>query len=168
MTNSTDQNEHPIADRWRLNTIRRPKMKDTQEKIIKAIYEDVDKDFIDKVEAHPVIRCNLSRHWRLMPGMLVVGNKGIPARVITLQDNRVKLETGLASEWFDATPDKYWPVLDDASTLGCLLAILREVRGMCSCFETVVGWRVYSAGGTLWSQGKSEGDALVSALESAP
>jgi len=62
----------------------------------------------------------------------------------------------------------FLPDLTDPATLGCVLAILREVRGMCSCFETVVGWRVYSAGGTVWSQGKSEGEALIKALEAAP
>jgi len=96
------------------------------------------------------------KHWRWMEGMAVF-NPDLP-------------EIWYPRVGRERTPQHRFllPDLTDPATLGCLLAILREVRGMCSCFETAVGWRVYSAGGTLWSQGKSEGDALVAALEAAP
>jgi len=148
---------YKIADRWKLNCRRRPTVKD--------VFEDIDKDCINKSEAHPVIRCNLSKHWRLLPGMLVVGKDGIPARVLMVEKGKAKLDTGLITIWAEASPEYYWPVLDDHAMIGCLLALVREVRGMCACYETVVGWRVYSAGGTVLSQGKTEGAALVSALE---
>lgn len=93
-------------------------------------------------------RTTACKGWRWMPGMLAL-------------DTGLRLDE-MTDDWEAELPD-----LNDPATLGCLLMILREVRGMCACYETVVGWRVYSTGGTLWSQGKSEAEALVKALEDA-
>jgi len=78
----------------------------------------------------------------------------------------------------DALPD-----LTDAATLGCLLALVREAWG-CAVITSpdydydddearqgpnVVGWRAVETVRWMWvGEGKTEAEALVFALESAP
>ena len=72
----------------------------------------------------------------------------------------------------------WWPVaerlpdLTDAATLGCLLALVREAWGdpfLCPAADRETGWWLngYAAVDYLQSY-RSEAEALVAALESAP
>ena len=110
--------------------------------------------------------------WRLMPGMLTdegrrvmqVWPDNLGIKWSHLLDNRVVRDA-------DALPD-----LTDPATLGCLLALVREAWGMLTgitvSYSSDEGlWGVSWCGATHggWcGRGKTEAEALVAALESAP
>jgi len=116
------------------------------------------------------------KHWRWMPGMLLV----------TKADNRFRL----VELDFDAQDRWEWkgqystpvPDLRDPATLGCLLALVREAHGdpeiVVSKYEYSDGWTIgtqlewegihslWGSDGAIW--GWSEAEVLVKALEAAP
>lgn len=106
--------------------------------------------------------------WRLMKGM----------RVRWYSDEST-YDGG--DEWFTAiegwanpvsrnNPQGWWlmPDFSDPATLGCLLALVREAwGGSGGTHLTAVGWRYYTPNGHLCSEGATEGEALVAALEAA-
>ena len=110
--------------------------------------------------------------WRLMPGMLTdegrrvmhVWPDDLGIKWSHLLDNRVVRDA-------DALPD-----LTDPATLGCLLALVREAWGMSTGITVSYSfdeglWGVSWCGATHggWcGRGKTEAEALVAALESAP
>ena len=122
------------------------------------------------------------KHWRWMPGMRALDscNEEHPARVIderrsvVFEDNDGAIHEGVVSR--SDLPD-----LDDAATLGCLLALVREAweshRGsdyVASTMHTASGWGV---GARFGCEGlaaivlptfDTEAEALVAALEAAP
>jgi hypothetical protein len=67
--------------------------------------------------------------------------------------------------------DDLIPDLKDAATLGCLLALVREVYGDTGlhtvCDPDTRRWLVWSITNGLVGEGDSEAEALVSALESS-
>lgn len=135
-------------------------------------FEEHDKEFIKKAEAHPVIRCNRSEHWRLVEGMLVTGQNGIPVRVIALRKKRAFFYDGVSNPfWADAKPKDYWPVLDDSGTLGGLIKIVRSVWGANTHCKFIGQpqphtWVVYNydSGGEI-ARAPKEINALIRALE---
>ena len=123
------------------------------------------------------------RHWRWMPGMLAIDfcNEEHPARVIdahrsvAYEDNDGAIHEGDVSR--SDVPD-----LTDPATLGCLLALVREVaqepglhvRCMLPYAPDMSGktpppWVLHSGRGQRWSDRyDTEAEALVAALEAAP
>jgi hypothetical protein len=101
--------------------------------------------------------------WRWMPGMRAVGRRNLPAAWFRLEESM----PSLTGEWSGALPD-----LTDPATLGCLLALVRAAWGdpyLCCVGDRETGWRLdgYAAVEVLHSY-RSEAEALVAALESAP
>jgi hypothetical protein len=112
------------------------------------------------------------KHWRWMPGMLAwydddnvihrvtrVSQSGRPFGCLPDKDVRV-LELGA-----DSLPD-----LNDPATLGCLLALIRELRHdpTLHAHPYAHGWKWsgnYRHGRAIYD---SEAEALVAALEAAP
>ena len=68
-------------------------------------------------------------------------------------------------------PGEY-PDLSDPATLGCLLALVREVHNEPTAFveRHPIGapWQVHTVDGGIFAQGETEAAALVAALEAAP
>lgn len=104
--------------------------------------------------------------WRWMPGMLLSSPRSWGLRIVT----------GPIEEHADAVP-----VLTDPATLGCLLALVREVHGIAAVvylprYGAIRCWRVVTfAHGADWltparlfGEGATEAEALVAALEVAP
>lgn len=98
--------------------------------------------------------------WRWMPGMryevgLVAGR---------LSDTHFKGKLPLVASAL--------PALSDAATLGCLLALVRELHGEPTLFveRHAIGpaWQVHSVEGGIFGEGSTEEEALVAALEAAP
>ena len=130
-----------------------------------------------QVEDHLLeIRCNRSKHWRLLEGALVADSSGLPARVLKVEGNRVLLCTELEMVWADNTPSHYSPVLTDPGTRGCLLERVREVKEDPAIhIRPIRGgkwWRSIDEGenctdGWVDIRFRSEADALVWLLETA-
>jgi hypothetical protein len=110
--------------------------------------------------------------WRWSPGMLAVDLQ-------TRSEARVMPGTmNLIVRYLEG--DRYVggsvPALTDPATLGCLLALVREVWGMPTGITVTyssdeglwgVSWSGATHGGCC-GRGETEGEALVAALESAP
>jgi hypothetical protein len=110
--------------------------------------------------------------WRWSPGMLAVDLQ-------TRSEARVMPGTmNLIVRYLEG--DRYVggsvPALTDPATLGCLLALVREVWGMPTGITVTyssdeglwgVSWSGATHGGCC-GRGETEGEALVTALESAP
>ena len=113
--------------------------------------------------------------WRWMPGMRVVG---IPSRML------LENEDG-CGRWIDSTPTDCLmaqgiPDLTDPATLGCLLALVREVRkcpaGSVWLHHVTVSpdpdfdvWSWYDSEQPrlIVMDGSTEAEAMVAALEAA-
>jgi len=99
--------------------------------------------------------------WRWMPGMLLVSaaKDMRPMRLV---------EGGRA--FLDLIPSEAWlPDLDDPATLGCLLALVREVSGARAHVVPARSWHAWVVASPVsrdfW--GNTEAEALVAALEAA-
>ena len=119
------------------------------------------------------------KHWRWMPGMLWI----IPAQPGWVGDNKGRVLAACEDGGPVSAPALVIPDLTDPATLGCLLALVREVRNdagfhalLLPANENPIGspegsrWWVLrgvdtSYSGYAWA---SEAEALVAALEAAP
>jgi len=128
--------------------------------------------------------------WRWMPGMAGLDPLGVPFRVALAHSGGAIVVAGAAL--MPAYPDalaRMVPDFDDAATLGCLLALVREAYGDPALYVRlsdttrqsdgvraweVLGWLDSSRspdgrGGSWRGWGyASEAEALVAALEAAP
>lgn len=98
------------------------------------------------------------KHWRWLPGMLA-----------RFGDDRARLDESVFG--WDVVVAGWLPDLDDAATLGCLLALVREAWGR-DVFVEHHGdgfWRVHQAHREyVIGVGRTESAALVAALLCAP
>ena len=119
--------------------------------------------------SYRLVRC---KGWRWLPGMMRL-------RVTPPQMRDYLRREGRVPEQFDNWAYDDWPVipdLDDPATLGCLLALVREVWGMPTGITVSYSsddglWGVSWSGATHggWcGRGKTEAEALFVALEAAP
>jgi len=121
---------------------------------------------LEKLEelARRAVAC---KHWRWMPGMLLVTEAANTFRLVELD--------------FDANDRWEWqgqhspplPDLTDPATVGCLLDLVREAWGdpSVSIFRSALGqeWCVLiQKGGLQGFHAPTEAEALVAALEGAP
>ena len=118
--------------------------------------------------------------WRWMPGMLVLDH-GPGVRLAGVSERFLH---GSAAEsptndhgpsWMRIRRDRETlPNLEDATTLGCLLALVREAWGNPTIHTQASGpyWIVVAGAGwsgdDLTGEQPSEASALISALEAAP
>lgn len=110
-----------------------------------------------------VRRALACKHWRWMPGMRTVRDDGHGFHIgCTVAASKVK------PEWL--------PDLTDPATLGCLLALVREICGDSEMHLTLggAGW-VWLSGESRVANvvldipaGKTEAEAITLALETAP
>jgi hypothetical protein len=117
------------------------------------------------------------KHWRWMEGMAFLKD-GHRYRIVYISDDghSVGAENN-RGDCFHGRIDKFLPDLNDPATLGCLLALVREVWGdrLLHVEPYHSGeWHVWPAPGlevdrdtTIW-HGETEAAALVAALEVAP
>ena len=110
------------------------------------------------------------KHWRWMPGMLVVDSSGEeqPARVIGDGSSVVYPDTdGTIDEGDILLGDV--PDLSDPATLGCLLALVREALddSRIHCRARANKFRVYSGVTPTGEWADSEAEALVATLEAS-
>jgi len=117
----------------------------------------------------PARRAVACRHWRWMPGMLVRYGDGQVWYRLADGDGY-----GLPFRHVPPDPRDAWPDLTDPATLGCLLALVRELRPY-ACVEYCGGyWRVVDPQDERWDTDRgfgpwaTEAEALVAALEAAP
>lgn len=125
------------------------------------------------------------RGWRWMPGVRAVGRyPHYPVRVHAFGENIQDVEDMASSDerlpWQQAAeygdsiyPGPYLPDLTDAATVGCLLALVREVWSdpyLCAVGDPDTGWRVDAVTAQVQDLHgyASEAEALVSALERSP
>lgn len=107
------------------------------------------------------------RAWRWMPGMLTTDG----FRICRVDDDGYKFGWSNNSYAY-RIPADVLPVLTDAATLGCLLALVREAWCIprLACVPWRLGWavdRVWQRNARL-SEDATEAGALVAALEAAP
>lgn len=109
------------------------------------------------------------KHWRWMPGMLDA-KSGLRVTKASSEDDP-RIGFGNLNEFLLLHPHMMqgqYPDLADPATLGCLLVLVRESWGGCGGTHlTAVGWRYYTPNGHLCSEGATEAEALVAALEAA-
>ena len=133
-----------------------------------------------KVLSRRAVAC---KGWRGMPGMRAVGRyPDYPVRVHAFGESVRDTDDMQQPEpwgWQQPTPygdsifpGPYLPDLTDPATLGCLLALVREVRQEPTGFVVPThagGWSYYTRlFAADWYAGDTEAEALVAALESAP
>ena len=114
--------------------------------------------------------------WRWLPGMLLIDDDGIPVRfVVELGTHALGVvQGGGHPAWRKPLPIVAFPVLTDAATLGCLLALVRERWKMPHLTVTRKNrWWTYRecAGVGLELHricAPTETEALIAALEVAP
>jgi hypothetical protein len=113
------------------------------------------------------------RGWRWMPGMST-SNGG---RVFAVDvDGSCQLDFGAEEVPFWCTPEtmsKMTPEVTDPATVGCLLALAREVWSdpyLCAVGDPDTGWRVDAVTAQVQDLHgyRIEAEALVAALEAAP
>lgn len=73
------------------------------------------------------------KHWRWMPGMLAVhhegyGNNGLDGRIIEIDDTKGPMWIGWGDIYLPLLEGSL-PDLSDPATVGCLLALVREITG---------------------------------------
>ena len=110
------------------------------------------------------------KHWRWMPGMTILGSKGRRVVVIGLS-GATEATSGMNSRAIG--PDEL-PDLSSPATLGCLLALVREVTGEQSSSPSWYpggkhdyphwAWYSDSCYGKL-CEGSTEAECLVRVLE---
>ena len=118
------------------------------------------------------------KHWRWMPGMLV---EPLGFRVVWFDDHMIG-ESDQVSYFWERVPHIY-PDLSDHATLGCLLALVREVwkddvtpTPIVSASDSKrrwwhIGLGEHVIGGVsrgVSLEAESESELLVAALEAAP
>ena len=124
--------------------------------------------------AHRAVAC---KHWRWMPGMLVIYPPSASAYLESAEGPFTGLKVRVTFRHTEQSSEPYEgtrPDLLDPATLGCLLALVREVWGQGVYLLPDGGWYVKGArlqdGSTigLGICATSEAEALVAALEAAP
>jgi hypothetical protein len=106
------------------------------------------------------------KHWRWMPGMLLLSADDDPIRIDGTQDGHPYREEDFGT-YFPRKP--HVPDLTDPATLGCLLHLVREAYADPLIFVVYDSgyWFAENQRG-LMTQKNTEGEALVAALEAAP
>lgn len=109
--------------------------------------------------------------WRWLPGMLAQSESQGVARVYHVAaDGWISLCGGqpFESQFHTKTPE--FPILSDAATVGCILALVREAWGNDSVCIYMYGraWNVMASGSITERFGATEIEALLAALEAAP
>lgn len=122
--------------------------------------------------AHRAVAC---KAWRWMPGMLVVYPPSVSAHLESKEGPFSGLKVTVCFRHTERDEEPYTgtrPDLTDPATLGCLLALVREVHGEPTLFveRHAIGpaWQVHSVEGGIFGEGSTEEEALVAALEAAP
>ena len=120
--------------------------------------------------AHRAVAC---KHWRWMPGMILSLN-GLRRHVFRVGIEGIQFDSGWASLLDLQTNPTALPDLDEPSTRGCLLELVRKAWGdsLAVCIpRSYTNWEVRLIplhGWTHCAWGSSESEALVAALEAAP
>ena len=106
--------------------------------------------------------------WRWMPGMLDPFGR----RVMCVWPDDLGIKWSHIPENCVVRDADALPDLSDAATLGCLLALVREVRQEPTGFVVPThagGWSYYTRLISAdWYSGDIEAEAIVAALEAAP
>jgi hypothetical protein len=105
------------------------------------------------------------KHWSWMPGMLVCYGYGESWYRLTDGDGY-----GRPFKYIPPNPRDAWPDLDDAATVGCLLALVRRAwnDSRVHCRGRANKFRAYSGVTAVGDWVFTEAAALVAALEAAP
>ena len=113
------------------------------------------------------LRAAASKHWKWRAGMLVRGGcMGEPdawRRLVEYDEGQNAEEQ--VTRWFSDP----WPDLADPATVGCLIAIVRRAwKDPAAYVAPADGWFVSSGLRQMLTEGQTEAEALVAALEAAP